>query len=102
MPPRHASIPQHLLAAVEAGDLLALNDLLRLNPGEVDVDLGVRQRTALNLAVDIGNESLVVLLLAQCVPCAPHQRPCPTHPLLQQSGPDQARRGGAVRCRARL
>ncbi len=67
---RYAGLPEQLLAATRENDLLRLHTLLLNNPELVNADLGTKQRTALNTAVELGNDSVLVLLLAQCVHAA--------------------------------
>ena len=68
---RSAPLAAQLLAATREGDLLRLHLLLKNNTAEglVNEQLECYQRTALNEAVELGNEAVVVLLLAQCVAC---------------------------------
>lgn len=95
---RSAPLAAQLLAATREGDLLRLHLLLKNNTAEglVNEQLDCHQRTALNEAVELGNEAVVVLLLAQCV-AWPELVATQSLTPAQQGGPPPAKRGGQER-----
>ena len=62
-----APLVKQVLASVQTNNLLRLHNLLLRHPDLVNADLGNDQVTAANMAVEMGNEAMVVLLIAQCV-----------------------------------